>query len=293
MFKQKSDPSAANARLEPADAVRLARVKARQRLIGAIVLLGIGILGFPLVFETQPRPIPVDIPIEIPRRDAMPPLAMPPARAPVTTGRSALDPASAAPTPAPAPVAAASATIAASPARTTQRASESVIGESSADAGRELPVPKPAASTPRIVARPPPPTASVAAASPSTTSTSTSNDRLERRRSRASLARRPRDRCDGPRPVRRPGRRLCRCRRGTRDQEACREAGPEDLHAGGEHAFGQSHPRARRPVRRARRGRTALAKAKAAGSAPCCSRCDPPTWTGLQSAGSTSPCSSW
>jgi len=78
MFKQKSDP--APAKLEPADAVQQARTRARQRLIGAIVLVAIGIIGFPLVFETQPRPIPIDIPIEIPRRDAAPPLAIPPPR---------------------------------------------------------------------------------------------------------------------------------------------------------------------------------------------------------------------
>ena len=54
MFKQKSD--SAPAKLEPADAVQQARTRARQRLIGAIVLLAIGIIGFPLVFETQPRP---------------------------------------------------------------------------------------------------------------------------------------------------------------------------------------------------------------------------------------------
>ena len=77
MFKQKSD-SAATA-LSPADAVQQARTRARHRLVGAIVLLGIGIIGFPLVFETQPRPIPVDIPIEIPRKDAVPPLVAPPA----------------------------------------------------------------------------------------------------------------------------------------------------------------------------------------------------------------------
>lgn len=170
MFKQKSDPAAASARLEPADAVRLARVKARQRLIGAIVLLGIGILGFPLVFETQPRPIPVDIPIEIPRREAMAPLAMPPARAPVTTGHAAFDPASTALMPGPAPAASASATSAVLPARTPQRASETVINESSADAGRELPAPKPAASAPHVAAKLPPPVASVAVASPSTSS---------------------------------------------------------------------------------------------------------------------------
>src|SRR5215218_8832343 len=102
MFKQKRDPAPDKPRLEPADAVQQARTRARQRLIGAIVLLAIGIIGFPLVFETQPRPIPVDVPIEIPRRDALPPLAMPPARAPVrpTSADSATN-ASAAPTPAP------------------------------------------------------------------------------------------------------------------------------------------------------------------------------------------------
>ena len=77
MFKPKSDPAAAS--LAPADAVQQARTRARHRLIGAVVLLGIGIVGFPLVFETQPRPIPVDIPIEIPKKDALPPLTAPPA----------------------------------------------------------------------------------------------------------------------------------------------------------------------------------------------------------------------
>ena len=77
MFKQKSDPAVTT--LSPADAVQQARTRARRRLIGAVVLLGIGVIGFPLVFETQPRPIPVDIPIEIPRKDAVPPLVAPPA----------------------------------------------------------------------------------------------------------------------------------------------------------------------------------------------------------------------
>ncbi|MDQ6627220.1 MAG: SPOR domain-containing protein [Pseudomonadota bacterium] len=88
MFKQKSDPAASS--LAPADAVQQARTRARQRLIGAIVLLGIGIIGFPLVFETQPRPIPVDIPIEIPKKDALSPLSPPSAPA---TGRAAVTPA--------------------------------------------------------------------------------------------------------------------------------------------------------------------------------------------------------
>jgi DedD protein len=54
-----------------------ARVRARRRLIGAVVLLGIGVVAFPLLFETQPRPIPVDIPIQIPSRENAPPLVLP------------------------------------------------------------------------------------------------------------------------------------------------------------------------------------------------------------------------
>lgn len=55
-------------------AVQAARDQARRRLLGAAVLLGIGIIGFPLVFQTQPRPLPVDIPIDIPNREQAPPL---------------------------------------------------------------------------------------------------------------------------------------------------------------------------------------------------------------------------
>jgi len=67
------------------DAVLEARTRARRRLVGAGVLLLVAIIGFPLLFETQPRPIPVDIPIEIPRRDHAEPLAMPSPREPAAT----------------------------------------------------------------------------------------------------------------------------------------------------------------------------------------------------------------
>lgn len=85
IFKRKTEappPAASGNRSnnDPADEVMRARIRARQRLIGAAVLVVIGIVGFPLVFETQPRPIPVDIPIEIPRKEGSAPLAMPPAR---------------------------------------------------------------------------------------------------------------------------------------------------------------------------------------------------------------------
>ena len=84
IFRRRADAASPPAQAvgETGDAVQRARTRARQRLIGAVVLVGIGVIGFPLVFETQPRPIPVDIPIEIPRKDGAATLPMPPARAP-------------------------------------------------------------------------------------------------------------------------------------------------------------------------------------------------------------------
>ena len=43
------------------------RARARRRLIGALVLLVVGVVGFPLLFETQPRPLPLDTPILLPQ----------------------------------------------------------------------------------------------------------------------------------------------------------------------------------------------------------------------------------
>lgn len=68
------------------EAVEQVRRSARRRLIGAVVLLGLGVIAFPLLFETAPRPIPVDLPIEIPRKDGAPPLTMPGAPQPAASG---------------------------------------------------------------------------------------------------------------------------------------------------------------------------------------------------------------
>lgn len=62
-------PKAAPPGKEAVDAVQQVRARARQRLIGAVVLVVAGVIGFPLLFATQPRPLPVDTPIEIARRD--------------------------------------------------------------------------------------------------------------------------------------------------------------------------------------------------------------------------------
>ncbi len=50
-------------------AVQAARTRARQRLVGALVLLVVGVITFPLLFETQPRPLAVDTPIRLAQRD--------------------------------------------------------------------------------------------------------------------------------------------------------------------------------------------------------------------------------
>ena len=91
--------------------VQQARTRARRRLIGAVVLLALGVVIFPMLFETKPRPVPVDIPIEIARRDtpaalrpapiSTPPVARP-APAPADAGTQTAAP-SAAVVPAPAP----------------------------------------------------------------------------------------------------------------------------------------------------------------------------------------------
>ncbi|MDB5779228.1 MAG: hypothetical protein JWP93_1593, partial [Polaromonas sp.] len=58
----------------PAETIDDMRRRARHRLIGATVLVAIGVLGFPMLFDTQPRQLQVDIPIEIPDRDKTRPL---------------------------------------------------------------------------------------------------------------------------------------------------------------------------------------------------------------------------
>lgn len=109
-LKRKDSPAPAHA-VDEAASVQAARTRARRRLIGAAVLVGAGIIGFPLLFETQPRPIAVDIPIVIPSRDNAPPLALPPAKTPPPMAQA---PAPApVPAPAPAPVVAEPAPVAA------------------------------------------------------------------------------------------------------------------------------------------------------------------------------------
>lgn len=82
--KKKVDEPVAAA--SPAESIDALRRRARHRLIGAAVLVLAGVIGFPLLFDTQPRPVAVDIPIEIPDRNKVPPLPPLP-QAPVAVGK--------------------------------------------------------------------------------------------------------------------------------------------------------------------------------------------------------------
>jgi DedD protein len=74
-FRKGSDDSPAPA--PQTDSVEAIRRRARHRLIGAAVLVLVGVIGFPLLFDNQPRPISVDIPIEIPDKTKVKPLTLP------------------------------------------------------------------------------------------------------------------------------------------------------------------------------------------------------------------------
>jgi len=77
LFKKRKGGDESQATPRQPESIEAMRKRARHRLIGAGVLVLIGVIGFPLLFDTQPRPIAVDIPIEIPDRNKVKPLAAP------------------------------------------------------------------------------------------------------------------------------------------------------------------------------------------------------------------------
>jgi DedD protein len=148
------EPQAAQNRVQQPETIEAMRRRAKHRLIGASVLVLVGVVGFPLLFDTQPRPISVDIPIEIPDRNKVKPLPMPapaPQAAPAVTQAPppvASAPVAAAPAPAPAP--AASVAKAETPAPTPAPAPEAKPAPHPDDGSKALAIleGKPVANTP-------------------------------------------------------------------------------------------------------------------------------------------------
>ena len=82
-FRRASSTSPNAAGAAQPESMEVIRKRAKHRLIGSAVLVLAGVVGFPLLFDTQPRPIAVDIPIEIPGKNTVKPLVMPAKSEPV------------------------------------------------------------------------------------------------------------------------------------------------------------------------------------------------------------------
>lgn len=93
-FRKGGDDQTAAA--APPESVEAMRKRAKHRLIGSAILVLIGVIGFPLLVDKQPRPIAVNIPIEIPDKNKVKPLPAPSAMAPAAVTSAAQPPASAA-----------------------------------------------------------------------------------------------------------------------------------------------------------------------------------------------------
>jgi DedD protein len=206
---------------ESTDSVQQARIRARQRLVGAVVLVAAGVIGFPLLFETQPRPLPGDTPIEIARR-----AGSAPAPAPARTTPAHRAPAVIAPPP--------------------------VITETPAEAGREVaaasavtaapepkPEPKPAEPKPAPEAKPAPkPEAKPAAES----------IRAQALLEGKPAASKPAAAADGRFIVQVGAFAEVTAAREARQKVEKLGTCPQDLHPGGRDVERQAHPRARGAV---------------------------------------------
>jgi len=121
--------AAAAAENAAAESAEVLRQRARHRLLGAAVLVVLAVIGFPFLFDTQPRTVSVDIAVEIPDKNK---------------SRSSANPVEAAPTPAanPTPL----------PPEQGLSAKEEVVAPTAANATKPVPA---APAVP--VASPPPP----------------------------------------------------------------------------------------------------------------------------------------
>ena len=76
-FRRATSTSTNAAGAAQPESMEVVRKRAKHRLIGTCVLVLVGVVGFPLLFDTQPRPVAIDIPIEIPGKNSVKPLALP------------------------------------------------------------------------------------------------------------------------------------------------------------------------------------------------------------------------
>ena len=84
MFK-----SGKEGRSERNESIETIRRQAQYRLVGTAILVTIAVISFSLLFDTAPRPLPVDMPIAIPAKDKVAPIAPLPST-PVVVAKPAL-----------------------------------------------------------------------------------------------------------------------------------------------------------------------------------------------------------
>lgn len=84
MFK-----SGKEGRSERNESIETIRRQAQYRLVGTAILVTIAVISFSLLFDTTPRPLPVDMPIAIPAKDKVAPIAPLPST-PVVVAKPAL-----------------------------------------------------------------------------------------------------------------------------------------------------------------------------------------------------------
>jgi DedD protein len=77
-FKLRKAAGESQAPAPAPESVDALRRRARYRLAGAAILVLAAVVGFPLLFDNQPRPIAVDIPIDIPDKAHVKPLPVNP-----------------------------------------------------------------------------------------------------------------------------------------------------------------------------------------------------------------------
>jgi len=121
--------AAAAAENAAAESAEVLRQRARHRLLGAAVLVVLAVIGFPFLFDTQPRTVSVDIAVEIPDKNK---------------SRSPANPVEAAPTPAASPTPL--------PPEQGLSAKEEVVAPTAANATKPAPV---APAVPATIPAPP------------------------------------------------------------------------------------------------------------------------------------------
>lgn len=141
MFTSRSGTRGNPATSQQTPSIEAVRRRARHRLMGAVVLVAVGVLGFPVLFDTQPRPISVDIPIEIPAKTPITPLK--PAAAPAL---AAVVPAPAAPDLSAAPAVAVAPATPTAPTTPTAPAATNVPAAAAAPVAAPAPAPNATAS---------------------------------------------------------------------------------------------------------------------------------------------------